>query len=227
MKKLTILTLLVLMLLLVSFANAQNRIGIIGGLNVATIDADFDAAETDIASRTLFGVGGVLDIQLGENVFLHLEPMYLQKGALATDLDDDIEFPITSSFLELPLFVKVEFGNSIKPYVMAGPSIGYLLSSDIEGKFSGFIFTGDLKDVTESIDFGIEFGAGFSYPVGSASLFLEGRYSMGLSNLQKGGSFDLSVGPVSETITWDKDQDAYETRGFQVMAGVTFPLGGK
>jgi hypothetical protein len=225
MKKLTLLIVALPVLFCSVTASAQHRVGVMGGLNFTNLDADFDAAETDLSSRTLFGLGGVVDLRLSENISLHLEPMYLRKGALATDVEDRIEFPITLSFLELPVFVKAEFGSTAKPYVMAGPTIGYLLSADIEGELSGITFKGDLKDVTESIDLGIGFGAGVSYPVGSASIFLEGRYSLGLSNLQKGGTFELTAGPVSEEITWDKDLDAYKTRGFQIMAGVSFPLG--
>jgi hypothetical protein len=45
--------------------------------------------------------------------------------------------------------------------------------------------------------------------------------------MQKGGTFELSAGPIVEEITWDKEVDAYKNRGIQIMAGVTFALGGR
>jgi hypothetical protein len=223
MKKLTFSVAALLALFFSMSASAQHRIGIIGGLNVANLDADFDEA-VEVSSSTVFGVGGVLDLRLSENFSLHLQPMYLQKGARVTDTVDKIEFPFKYAFLELPVFLKAEFGSAVRPYIMAGPTVGYLLSAELEGEYSGLTFKGDMKEVTESIDFGLGFGAGVSYPISTVSIFVEGRYTLGLSNMQKGGTFEISAGPIVEEITWDKDVDAYKNRGIQIMAGVTFAL---
>lgn len=227
MKKLIFSAAAFLMLLFSMSASAQTRLGIIGGLNFANLDADFDKALQEISTKTFFGVGGVVDLRLSENFSLYMQPMYLRKGALVKDLQDNIEFPFTFAFLELPVFLKAEFGSAVRPYLMAGPTAGYLLSADIEGQYSGIVFKGDLKEVTENLDFGLGFGAGVSYPLSTISIFVEGRYTLGLVNMQKGGAFELSAGPLVEEITWDKDVDAYKNRGIQIMAGVTFALGGR
>jgi hypothetical protein len=121
--------------------------------------------------------------------------------------------------------LKAEFGNIVRPYLMAGPTIGYLLSADTEVEYSGLTFKGDLKEVTEKIDFGLGFGAGLRYPISTVSIFVEGRYILGLLNMQKGGAFEISAGPIVEEITWDKDVDAYKNRGTQIMGGMTLTLG--
>ncbi|MFQ5865977.1 MAG: hypothetical protein ACE5IW_12185 [bacterium] len=46
---------------------------------------------------------------------------------------------------------------------MAGPSIGILLSSDLETEFSGVAFKGDSKDATNTVDVAAAFGAGIRY----------------------------------------------------------------
>ena len=61
-------------------------------------------------------------------------------------------------------------------------------------------FKGDLKEVTESLDFGLGFGAGVSYPFSTAAIFVEGRYTLGLVNMQKGGTFELTAGPIVKEI---------------------------
>lgn len=227
MKKITFSVAALLALFFSMSASAQHRLGVIGGLNVAEFDVDVKVPTNEYATKTVFGIGGVVDLRLSENFSLYLQPMYLQKGAYVTDTVDNLEFPFKSAFLELPVFLKAEFGRTFRPYLMAGPTVGFLLSSDVEGEYSGITFKADLKEVTESIDFGLGFGAGVSYPVGAVTIFLEGRYAPGLSNMQKGGTFELSAGPIVEKITWDKKEDAYKNRGLQIMAGVTFPLGGQ
>jgi Outer membrane protein beta-barrel domain len=227
MKKLTLSAAALLVLLFSMSASAQPRLGVIGGLNVGNLDADFDKAITKVSTKTFFGVGGVVDLRLNENFSLYMQPMYLRKGALVKDLQDNIEFPFTFAFLELPVFLKAEFGSAVRPYLMAGSTVGYLLSADVEGKYSGITFKGDMKEVTESLDFGLGFGAGVSYPLSTVSIFVEGRYTLGLLNMQKGGTFEISAGPIVQEITWNKDVDAYKNRGIQIMAGVSFALGGR
>lgn len=228
MKRLTLSIAALLVLLVMSIpASAQPRLGVIGGLNIADVKADFDDAEMDVSNKTVFGVGGVVDLRLNKNFSLYAQPMYLQKGALVTQLDTKLDFPFKFAFWELPVFLKAEFGNSVRPYLMAGPTVGYLLSADTEVEYSGLTFKGDLKEVTEKIDFGLGFGAGLRYPLSAISIFVEGRYTLGLVNMQKGGTFTMSAGPITEEITWDKEVDAYKNRGIQIMAGVAFALGGR
>jgi hypothetical protein len=224
MKRLTFLIAAPLVLFFGMSASAQHRIGVIGGLNIANVEAEFDDATMDVSNKTVFGIGGVVDLRLNENFSLCMQPLYQQKGALVTQLTDNLDFPFKAAFLELPVFLKAEFGNTVRPYLMAGPTIGYLLSADTEVEYSGLTFKGDLKEVTEKIDFGLGFGAGLRYPISTVSIFVEGRYILGLLNMQKGGTIEMSAGPIVEEITWDKDVDAYKNRGIQIMAGVAFAL---
>jgi hypothetical protein len=226
MKRLTFLIAALLVLFFSISASAQHRLGVIGGLNVAEFYVDVKEPTVKYATKTVLGIGGVVDLRLSENFRLYLQPMYLQKGAHVTDTMDNIEFPFKSAFLELPIFLKAEFGHTFRPYLMAGPTVGFLLSSKVEGEYSGITFKGDLKEVTESSDFGIGFGAGVNYSLSAVTIFLESRYALGLSNMQKGGTFELTAGPIVEEITWNKDVDAYKNRGIQIMAGVTLALGG-
>jgi hypothetical protein len=224
MKRLTFLIAALVALFFSMPASAQHRIGVIGGLNIANVDAEFDDATMDVSNKTVFGFGGVVDLRLNEHFSLYVQPLYQQKGALVTQLNENLDFPFKFAFLELPVFLKAEFGSTVRPYLFAGPTVGYLLSADIEGKYSGITFKGDLKEVTEDLDFGLGFGAGVSYPISTVSIFVEGRYVLGLVNMQKGGTFEISAGPIVKEITWDKDVDAYKNRGIQIMAGVTFAL---
>ena len=217
MKKITFLSTLILLILSMP-TFAQNRIGILGGLNSATLKADDGSV---YESRTFIGVGGVFDIHVGEKVVLRFEPMYLQKGALQTDSDP--EGKVKSSYFEIPVFMKFEFGEDVKPYVIGGPTVGFLLSSNVELEISGATFSGDLKPVYKSLDIGFGLGAGIDYPVGNLSIFFETRYTFGLTDFNKGGTVDMKWENVSQpAVVGDSN---VKNKGLQVMFGITFPFG--
>ena len=225
-----IITCFLVTILAVSFAQspvAKLQVGPIGGLYFTSADVEIAKEGADVSTSTGFGIGGIFDWSLNQTFSLRLEPMYLQKDLGKTELDiqPGVEWELKSSYLELPVFIKAEFGNDIRPYIMAGPSFGLLLSSEVIVEVGGITFKGDSKNATENIDVSVAFGGGINYPMDRFSIFLEGRYSYGLTNNIKGGKVELSGGNVTQNIDWIKKTDKIIYRGFQIMAGVTFPLG--
>jgi hypothetical protein len=206
-------------------ANAQLRLGILGGLNFADIKVT-DGQGTSMI--TTFGFGGIMDININEYIGIALEPMYLQKGAAFEAGDNPNEHPpgeLHSNFIEMPVLLKVSFGDRVRPYVLAGPCIGYRLSSDIEVEIEGLTLEGDMKDVTKDLDFGVTLGVGITVPVQNIFLFLESRYTLGLTNRTAGGTVDLGTGSVSIPVEFTEDEDDFKSRGFQVMLGAMIPIG--
>ena len=209
MKKMSILVGALFTLITVLPANAQVNFGVIGGLNLANLSVDPDDG-VDLSNRTAFGIGGILSFGVGETLALQLEPMFLQKGAKLklSDLGFTLEAEIKVSYIEVPAMLKFAFGSGdTKPYVMAGPTVGYLLSAKVKDDME----EQDIKDDVKNIDFGLAFGGGVSLPMGNNTLFVEARYSLGLS--------DLNDDP-------DDPDTSIKTKGIQIMAGITFPLGG-
>jgi len=171
------------------------------------------------SNRTAFGVGGVLDLGLSENVALRFEPMYLQKGAKQEGSDQGVNFEVElkGATLEVPALIKISLGTSTtRPYLIAGPTIGFVLSAKQSVKATGpgvnIDQEDDIKDLVKSIDFGVAFGAGVSFPAGNNSVFVEGRYALGLNNVNDDP---------------DDPDTKIKTKGIQIMGGITFPLGGQ
>jgi len=230
MKKVCLHLVVLFVLFMAISAGAQQRIGFVGGVNLAKLTYEDEiGGHVDFSNRTVFGLGAVLDLSLGNNTALRLEPMYLQKGANTNnpfdpqvDPEEDI-FDVQSklSYLEVPVFLKFTLETStVQPYVMSGPTLGLILSSKLEVRAFGASFKADLLDITKTIDFGLGFGAGLSIPIGNNAIFVEGHYTLGLYNIAEEGK----AGDEFTPFEFEEGQDL-KTRGIQIMAGMTFPLG--
>ncbi len=211
MKKMSVFLVVFLALCMVLPAKAQSSLGVIAGLNLANVNVDPEPEGMDLTNRTAFGFGGVLEVGLNESVALRFEPMYLQKGAEAGINGVDIEFNL--AYLEVPVMLKYAFGTGdTKPYIMAGPTIGFNLSAKQKISFGSDSEETDIKDDISSTDFGLGFGGGVNFLTGNNSIFVEVRYTLGLTNIN-----DSSDDPDTEI----------KTKGIQIFAGIIFPLGSK
>ncbi len=236
--------------LLFTVVSAQNsRIGVIGGINMANVDMDIEQDEIGdlIEPENLmgFGLGGVLEFGLNKNMSLCFEPMYLIKG-FQQNFEEDLGMPfginIKGANIEVPVLLKYYLGSGGKGlYVMAGPTIGYLLGADLGLNIMGIGFDLHVKDLLNSIDYGVGFGGGLSLAVGRNTFFVEGRYTLGLTNvvnedkikellensLELAALLEGTVDPEGETEIPDIQVDIQaKTKGIQIMAGFCMPLGG-
>lgn len=211
MKKMSVLLVVFLALWMALPASAQINLGVMGGVNLANLSWDPEPEGVEFPNRIGFGIGGVLDYNLNNSVAFHLEPMYLLKGGKAEAEAYDAKTEVKLAYLEVPIMLKYVFViNNIKPYVMAGPTIGFNLSSKVKETWGGVSHEEDTKDHTKSIDFGLGFGAGVSVPVGNNFIFAEARYALGLTNIN-----DEPEHSDSEL----------KNKGIQIFAGISFPIG--
>ena len=183
---------------------AQWEVGGLIGFNVAGISVSSAPSSEDYSSKLGFGLGAVVDRLLTDQIILHLEPMYLQKGGTIKTSSFTLKFKV--NYIELPIMIKYAFfiNSVVVPYAMAGPSIGLLTSAKYEDDEGS---TQDEKDNTNGFDFGLGLGGGVSYPHGNMTFFAETRYVFGLTNINS----------VS-------DESTVKNRGLLVFFGVTFPV---
>lgn len=210
------------------------RFGLRGGLNLAKtseenanliipVEDEIDFIVTSqIKNRAALGVGGFVEFRLSSAFAIQANGVYNQKGEkieiklsssyfdpqlnATVNITADAEASIELAYFSFPVMGKFTFGKAqgIRPYLMAGPEIGFLSSaktSDIEGQATvsvpslGYFETvdidesgDDIKDQVESMEFALNFGGGFTFPLGSSvDGFLDGRYGLGLSNVLKEG----------------------------------------
>lgn len=204
--------LLVAAILTPAESSAQTVIGVKGGIGIASLS--LSESSVDFDSRTTFTGGGFATFGLGETFFLQPEVLYAPKGAKG-DIEG-VSATFALDYIEVPLLVGAGFNvgsGSIQPRVFAGPSVGFEIGCDVSGSEGGTSVSfscSELELETKSVDFGLVFGAGVAFPLGSVELIIDGRYDLGLTN-------------VNDT---DGDDESLKNRAWQFMAGVGFPIGG-
>lgn len=216
------------MLPLVSSVHAQKAyIGIFGGPNFADLEiASKEATWTDldIKSKTKFCGGGFFGISLNKYMSIQLEPMYVGKGGIFTETSTP-DINIKSNQLEFPVIMKVGIGEKVRPYIIGGMWISFVLDASIETQLAGIQLVGDLTKIIKKKEFGALSGAGISVPVWRGSAFVEGRYALGLTNLNKGGYLDLEYHNLTVAGIQTNPEDKIKTKGFRIMFGYQLPLG--
>jgi len=225
-----------LVLALTQAANAQFNLGIMGGANLANFSAtkpvvidagDNEMAQGSFTSRTAAGFGVVLDYSFSPRVTLSIQPMFAQHGSklqLQDPVPDGVgkEHNVKLSYFDIPVMFKVNLGSAgVRPYVTSGFTFGFLASAKTQaaGKDANKQDV-DVKSSFKSTNFAWNIGGGLGFAAGKSTIFIEGRYLLGLTNVRKGsGAVPLSVERIRT--------DEAKTRGVQILAGVSFPLGAR
>ncbi len=175
------------------FANAQEvKFGAKAGLNMANVNTSGDGSEGDDYKSIIgFHVGGFAEIKISDKFAFQPELLFSTQGAKseysesAGGYTSSGETKTKLSYLNIPLMAKYFVAEKFS--LELGPQIGFLMSADQD---SDSTVTGpgindseststDIKDDMKSIDFGLNFGAGYDFTENlSAGL----RYNLGLSN---------------------------------------------
>jgi hypothetical protein len=228
MKQLAFLLCIFIVLILVFPLSGQDiYLGVTGGMNIADMKIIGDGEEQTVEALNLFGIGGFFGSTLHNNFSLQLRTLYIQKGGTINQELPSPDIDIRMSLFELDLSLKATMGNQFRPYIVVGPSIGFLLKAETEFDSDGNAVIGDLMDILNKMEFGLGIGAGIEYSMGKGFLFLEGRYGFGFNNLNNGGNLELRVnGNLADIQEISKD-DEYKNKGFQIMTGFVLPLNKK
>ena len=175
--------------------------GFQGGVNLAnlTFDPEMEPAPDMLLA---FGGGALLSFNVSPNLSLDIDGFYMQKGAsyefeenfgpqgdpselLRTTIDLKMGYVLLCPMLRLNFA-----SQDASPYLLGGLEVGFLMSAHETGT-AEWVNQGtveseidlDVKDAYKDTSLGINVGAGLSFPAGSGSFFLEGRYALGLTDI--------------------------------------------
>lgn len=208
---------LLLSLLLPLVARAQQPIapqgaviGPFGGINFAKFGGS-DVGSVD--TRTGFQAGIFASFPIGKYVAIAPSVSYSQEGT-SVDVGGGVSGTFALDYIEVPVLLKLGAPlagtGQLRPYVMAGPALGFLLSCKVKASSGSQSAEVDCDDPslngldTKTVQFSAQFGAGLD--IGRFTLGL--RYHLGLTSVDDSGA----------------DADV-KNRVFSIIAGYGFRLG--
>jgi len=175
-------------------------LGPIVGVNIMTISNTLSSKEMIGLSAGAFG-----NYSINEHVGVNGKLLFSQMGTAFENTD----YTVRLNYIQLPVSAVYFFGNSgnkLRPKVFAGPYVAFLMSAKDNNSNDIALPNGD--DIYLKTDFGGLLGVGFNYLVISRTwLNLDASYSSSFSSI-----VDASASTNRNT-------------GFQINAGVSFPIG--
>jgi len=202
--------------LLSSAALAQGRffVGATGGLSKMHLsgDAPDNASYT---SLTGFSAGVIGEYALTDDIRLSVQPSYVRRGTGVAfdvgseDLRDSLDLSL--DYFSIPVMARFTSPRGFW-FVNGGFDCGFLLGASLSDLNAGGSV--DVKNFINGLDLMMIVGAGVLTEVAPASLSFELRYNQSLLNAGSSDQLATQAGvPVR-----------FRSAGFQLLAGVLFPL---
>lgn len=160
------------------------KIGVKAGVNFAnqTGGSSFDGISVDKEGITSYHAGLVAEIKLLEKFSIQPELLYSTQGASYKFKDVNQEIKNDLGYISIPVMAKIYLTKSFSLEV--GPQAQFLVSDKDN------VNLGD----TKTFDFGLNAGLGFKI---TESIFVQGRYGIGLTEASKDADFRNSVVQLS------------------------------
>ncbi|WP_428654816.1 porin family protein [Runella sp.] len=210
---------------------AQVYIGARGGISLAktTGNGGFIENFTGNLDYIVSGNGAIfLKVPIAGGLSFRPELGYKQSGAglSSNNLLDliGVNIPLGGSikqrltYIQAPMLLQYDFGDEdspVQPYIVAGPTFNYLAAGKIVSRADLLLFqtqptrTSIGLGTFNRFEVGAAGGAGLSFDLGSAKMFIEGCYERGLTRL-----YDTPIVRVP-----------VHNQSFSVLAGFAIPFG--
>jgi hypothetical protein len=213
------LAILLLLVRIAPLATAQAVVGAFGGIDLTDLSGDAPS-NTKYRPETGFAVGIVGEYRIASDVWLSLQPTWIQKGtriAFAVSGEEELNdsLVLNANYLTVPILVKIVSNNS-KTYVSGGLDLGFLLNASLSGPGAGAGVPSDVSNVFKPTDLSANFALGIMLPVGRPRVTIEARYSQSIINAAHPDQ-DPEVYSLPPRFRWS---------GLQLLAGFLYPLGG-
>jgi hypothetical protein len=162
--------------------------GVKGGVNFASQTWDPSTAEP-ADYRTGLALGGFVGIPVMPSVKIQPEALFMMKG------DEGESGGVTGTYklnyIEVPVLAKVGFMSQspAHPTLFVGPSIAINTTAKAEVSGGGLNAETDVKDDTNTMDFGVVVGGGIDF----TKIGFDVRYTRGLTNVNNSDGDDTTV----------------------------------
>jgi len=165
-----------------AYAQTKFSLGIKAGPNFANINTETSADE-NYKSRTGFHAGAFALFKFSK-VGIQPEVLFSQQGT-TFKYSGSPDLKANFSYVNVPIIIKLYTIAGIN--LQVGPQIGFLTSAKREdyNSLTGDVTEENVKEDFKSTDFSLALGAGWDLPFG---LTIDGRYNLGLSDINSGAS---------------------------------------
>lgn len=213
MKKIVILTSLLLLLLPFSALQAQVgeqrynfALGVNGGVNLNKV-----SFSPTVQQKNLLGMNvGLTARYISEKFFsmicgAQIEVNFSQRGWDESYEDyPDVKYTRRMNYVEIPFLAHLAFGKEqgMQFFVNIGPQIGLLITdSETESGDNPYIMEQHGKPIDNKFDYGIAGGAGVELRTKAGNFLVEGRYYFGLADFYNSTKKDYFARSAHSTIT--------------------------
>lgn len=184
------------------FAGGLTGKGLKAGLNFANLHGD-DVEDLD--SKMGFCAGGFITYSINDMFAIQPEVLFTMKGAKQEEevWGETLKVTMSLNYLEIPVLAKLSIPSqgSFVPNLFVGPYLAIKLTGKAKVEYAGESEEEDIEDL-KGTDFGLVFGAGVDFVLGSSKVTVDARYTLGLTTIDasegeadvKNGVFSLMVG---------------------------------
>lgn len=153
-------------------ADAQVKYGPVVGVNLANQAGDIE----DNAMKIGAHIGGVVSIGITDNISVEPGIQFSMKGVQSSE---DSKFKINMNYIDIPINLRYAFGEGGTGFnIGVGPYVGILMSA----KATDGDNDTDIKEFSNSTDFGLNVGIGYQLESG---LGFGANYGLGFANVIK------------------------------------------
>jgi hypothetical protein len=151
------------------------------GLNSANLSFEESGEFENLENRTGMLAGGFLVWPVTRTFAIQAEGLFSQKGASVSEQGMSGELQL--DYVDIPILARFSASPSARTmlHVYAGPSLNFNVRARTKATFAGETSEEDFSDDVRSLETGLVLGAG----VQVSRLLFEGRYSWGLTNIDK------------------------------------------
>lgn len=149
------------------------------GLKAGVNYANFESSDLQTDALTSYHAGLVFNFKVVEQFSIQPEIMYSTQGASYKNVVEEVKAEL--GYISVPVLARIGLGKSVT--LDLGPQFSWLASKNVDT-------TTDVKE----LDFGAAGGLSLKL---TNSIFLQGRYVLGLSEIGKNADIKNSVGQLS------------------------------
>ena len=145
-----------------------------GGVRADVALASFQNADFESSQRVGVRAGLYGDLDLQGPIGIRGEVVYAMKGVKNDESASDLTVKL--DYIEVPVMAKVGLGTGSGLFLLAGPAVGFKISSKLSSGSSSM----DYGDLVKPVDFGLVGGLGLEASLGGTSVTLDVRYTWGM-----------------------------------------------